>query len=123
MTGSMQMIAMTGEEPNGFLKNVVHQYWDVGPLSVTLQISNDPKYNYFGGDVEQGWISSCRYREPSRQYEGEETGYRYFINVCDAHNIPYKIADNSVGQMHFYIPSEHKMAFLDGLEAHVAAHG
>ncbi len=117
------MITLIRESQGEVLKGVLYQYWGVGSLGISMQIDNDPKFNHFGDDVEECWISYCRYRELSRQYDGEETGYRHLIVVCAAHDIPYCIADNGVGQMLFYIPSAHKMAFLEGLEAHVATHG
>jgi hypothetical protein len=117
------MVSLISESPNGILKDVLNQYWQVGPLGLTLEINNNPKFNHFGDDVEECWISYCSYREPSSRYDGEDTGYKHLITVCDAHAIPYVIADNGVGQMLFYIPSAHKMVFLEGLEAHVAAYG
>jgi hypothetical protein len=115
------MIELLDQNDHPVLKDCVQQWWRVGPLKLTLEIKNNPKFRHF--EEEECWIAYCSYREPSREYESEDTGYRNLIAVCDAHAIPYVIADNTVGQMHFYIPSAHKMTFLEGLEAHVAVHG
>jgi hypothetical protein len=123
MIESKPMVTLTTEKQHEFLKGVLEQWWHVGPLQIALEIKNKPKFNHFGDDVEECWIAYCSYREPKRTYESEDTGYRNLIIVCDAHAVPYVIADNTVGQMHFYIPSKHKMTFLEGLEAHVAVHG
>jgi hypothetical protein len=117
------MIELVEEHKHPVVKGTLQQWWHVGQLQLTVEISNDRKFNHFGDDVEECWIAYISYREPKREYDSEDTDYRNLVAVCDAQAIPYVIADNGVGQMLFYIPSAHKMAFLEGLAAHVAEHG
>lgn len=96
------------------LKESQQEWWEAGPVSVAMTISNYPEFRHF--DEEECWVANISYLNSGKSLSNEDDNYFQLTSLCDRSQIPYAIADNGVGQNNFYIPSRFKMTFLDALE-------
>jgi hypothetical protein len=115
------MPTLVRQQQDTVLKNHLLEWWHVGPLQMSMDISNNPIFRHF--DEEECHIGYFNYQETKKEYTSEDDNYAGITPVCERLNIPYVIADNGAGQMLFYIPSRCKMDFLNGLEAFMAEKG
>jgi hypothetical protein len=110
------------ENHDTIVKGTLQQWWRVGPLQLTLEIRNEvDRFKRF--DEEQCWIPYNRVLDGGGSYDRPEDDYPKFSALCRKHDIPFVIEHTDWSQTHFYIPSAHKMRFMEALEATIAAEG
>lgn len=121
----MAMAELISEKEHAALKGTLQQWWRVGPLRLTLEITDevDPRFKRF--DEPQCFIPYNRRidggtEEDGTEYDSPETKYQKFSTLCKEHNIPFVVEQTDWHQNHFYIPAANKMQFLEALEQRLA---
>jgi hypothetical protein len=104
------VIELLDQKEHPVVKGSIQQWWRAGPLSLTLSSDKHGRWN----------ILYNKFTETRKEYTSEDDDYAPFRLICAENDIPFEIIDNGAGQMHFLVPSSHKMAFLEALEVHVA---
>ena len=111
------------EKQHALLKGTLQQWWRAGPLQLTLEIKTqtDPRFKHF--DEEECWVAYNRVVDRGGEYDNPDSHFPKFSALCRHHDIPFVVEHTDWGQHHFYIPSAHKMRFMESLEEKVAREG
>jgi hypothetical protein len=114
------MITLVREKQDTVIKGCLQQWWHVGPLKLTVEITNNPEFNNF--ITGNCLIAYNGYVDRRGEYDSLNEDYPKFQRASKAANIPFHIDRTTwEHQHHFYIEPHRLMDFMQALEAQVTA--